>query len=103
MQSRKIFSVQDVHHIAELSNIPVTEDEKATLAEGFNTTMAVVDNLNKAQTSGVEPTNQVTGLENVSRKDVVDDERMLSQEEALRNAKRTYKGFFIVDQILDKK
>jgi aspartyl-tRNA(Asn)/glutamyl-tRNA(Gln) amidotransferase subunit C len=102
MQSHVVFTIHDVGHIAQLSNIPVTEEEKKKLAEEFNTTMVVVDDLKKVQTNGVEPTNQVTGLENVFREDIVDENRMFSQEEALRNAKRTYKGFFVVDQVLDK-
>ncbi len=102
MQSHIIFSVDEVQHIAELSNIPVTEEEKKQLAEGFTTTMEVVDNLLKIETNNIDPTNQVTGLTNISREDSVDENRTFSQEEALRNAKRTHKGFFVVDQILDK-
>ena len=102
MQSHLVFTNADVGHIAQLSNIPVSGEEKKQLAHGFTTTMVVVDNLNKAQTSGIEPTSQVTGLENVFREDMVDEDRMFSQNEALRNAKRTYKGFFVVDQVLEK-
>lgn len=92
----------DVTHIAQLANIPVTEEEKKKLASGFTAVMNVVDNLGKADTKNVEPTHQVTGLTNVWRDDVVDEDRMLSQEEALRNAPRTYKGYVVVDQVLDK-
>jgi len=45
---------------------------------------------------------QVTGLENATREDEVQEERMFTQEEALRNAPRTHNGYFVVDQILDK-
>jgi len=102
MQSHLTFSSDDVSHIAILANIPVSEEEKKQLAEGFTTTMKVVDVLKNAQTNNVIPTDQVTGLENITREDVIDEARMLSQDEALRNAKRTYKGYFVVKQVLDR-
>jgi len=102
MQSHVVFTTADVTHVAQLSHIPVSEEEKKQLAQGFTSTMVVVDDLKKAQTNGIDPTHQVTGLENVFREDLIDEERMFSQDEALRNAKRTYKGFFVVDQVLDK-
>jgi aspartyl-tRNA(Asn)/glutamyl-tRNA(Gln) amidotransferase subunit C len=101
MQSRKVTS-KEVFHIARLAHIPVTEKEAETLAEGFTTTYEVVESLKKANTQGMSQTQQVTGLNNIMREDMVDESRMFSQEEALRNAPRTHNGYFVVDQILDK-
>ncbi len=89
-----------VAHIATLSNIPITPAEEKTLADGFTTTMNVVDSLLQVDTSTVEPTHQVTGLENILRDDVIDTDRQFSQEQALQNAKRTHNGYIVVDQIL---
>lgn len=97
----KQFSSQDVQKIAVLANIPVTEELAADLADGFTTTMKVVDELNAVDVAGVEPTNQVTGLENVFREDEIDTSRMFTQEQALSNGKRTHNGFFVVDQVLE--
>ncbi len=94
---------QIVDHIAKLANIPVTEDEKKILADGFTKTMEVVDHLSELDTSSIEPTHQVTGLVNVLRDDVVDEARMFTQKQALSNAKKTHQGFFVVDQILEEK
>ena len=102
MQSNISITSSDVAHIAMLANIPVSEKEKEKLAEGFTTTMQVVENLKKADTKHMEPTHQVTGLENVWREDVVDMSRTFSQEEALRNAPKTHNGYFLVKQVLDK-
>jgi len=102
MQSHITFSTDNVTHIAALANIPVTNDEKKRLAEEFTATLEIVDNLKKADTTNILPTNQVTGLEGIGRDDRVDEDRMLSQEEALRNAKRTYKGYFVVKQVLER-
>ena len=94
---------KDVAHIARLANIPVTADEEERLAAGFNITMLVVDELFKVNATGVEPTHQVTGLENILREDEVDIERQFTQSQALQNAKNTYNGFFVVDQVLEEK
>lgn len=91
-----------VHHIAHLANIPVTADEEKKLADGFSTTLGVIDRLKKVNIKDVEPTHQVGGLVNVFRDDVVDTDRMFTQEQALTNAPQSHNGFFVVDQILDQ-
>lgn len=90
-----------VKHIAKLANIPISEKEEEGFAKGFNTTLDVVDKLFAVNVSGVEPTHQVTGLENVLREDEVNKENTFTQEEALKNAKRKHNGYFVVDQILE--
>ena len=97
----KKFTSEDVHKIAKLANIPITIREEAALAQGFNTTMKVVDTLFSVDVKGVTPTSQVTGLENVFREDEIDGARMFTQEEALANAPRKHNGYFVVDQILE--
>ncbi len=97
---KKIISKDLVDHIAKLAKIPVSEREKKELADGFNKTLTVIDELFKVDVAGVEPTHHVTGLENVLRDDVVDEKKMFSQEEALKNTKNKHNGYFIVDQIL---
>lgn len=99
MKTKK-FTSQDVAKIAGLAHLPVTPKEEQTLSEGFNTTIEVVDQLFAVDVAHVESTSQVTGLTNVFREDSIDSTRMLTQEQALTNAKRTYNGFFVVDQIL---
>lgn len=91
-----------VSHIAKLANIPVKEKESKNLATEFTKVLEVVDQLSSIDTSSIAPVGQVTGLENGMRNDEVQKERMFSQEEALRNARRTHNGYFMVDQVLDK-
>jgi aspartyl-tRNA(Asn)/glutamyl-tRNA(Gln) amidotransferase subunit C len=100
MIMKKIISKDLVEHIAKLAKIPVSEIEKESLAEGFNKTLAVIDELFKVDVKKVEPTHQVTGLENILRDDVVNEKKMLSQEQALSNTENKHNGYFVVDQIL---
>jgi aspartyl-tRNA(Asn)/glutamyl-tRNA(Gln) amidotransferase subunit C len=92
-----------VKHIAELANIPVTEEESIKIAEAFSETLAVVDRLKKADVSQVAITHQVTGFKNVFREDVVKQEQSFTQKEALANAKATYQGYFVVPYVLQNK
>lgn len=101
MKKAVTFTPDDVSHIAKLAAIPVTEKEKKRLAEGFNTTIAVVDELTNVNVADVSPIESISGLENMYREDVIDEKRILSQEDALKNAPRKHNGFFEVDQILD--
>ena len=102
MQSKIQVTSDTVSHIATLSNIPITEKESVHLASEFTKVLNVVDQLTLVDTSSVEPVGQATALESVMRNDEVQKERMFSQEEALRNARRTHNGYFMVDQVLDK-
>lgn len=94
------FTPADVAHIATLSNIPISPAEEEKLAAGFTTTIAVVDTLQTVDTSTVEPTHQVTGLENIFREDQVTEDTMFTQEEATQGAARTYQGYIVVDQLI---
>lgn len=96
------FTPADVAKVAKLANIPVDEKQAAALATGFTKTMTVVEQLNAIDTTGIEPTHHTTGLENVTREDVVDESRMFTQEQALQNAPRTYNGYFVVDQVIEQ-
>lgn len=88
--------------IASLAKIPISEKEADELLSGFNKTLEVIDNLFSVDVKDVEPLHQTTFLENVFRDDVVDEKSMLQQDEALREAKNKYNGYFVVDQVLEE-
>ena len=89
----------DVTKVAKLANLPLTEEEKEKFEKQLSETLEYVKQLEEIDTKKVEPTSQVTGLENVLREDEVTPS--LLQREALQNAKETRKGFFKVPAILD--
>lgn len=90
----------NVKHVAELANIPLTDEETTVLEKELEATLERVDRLNEIDTSIVEGTNEVTKEENVMRDDEI--RPSLSQEEALKNAKKTYNGFFVVPVIIEE-
>ena len=86
-----------VKHVAKLANLPLSESEEQIFADQLSETLEYVVKLNEVETKGVEPTSQVTGLENVTREDLVSPS--LSQEEVLQNVKSKYQGFIKVNAI----
>lgn len=61
----------DVLHLAQLSSLQLVDDEIAALQADLGNILGYIDQLGELDTSGVEPTYQVTDLENVGREDVV--------------------------------
>jgi len=88
----------DVSLVAKLANLPLTDEEKEKLEKQLEETAAYVEELDEVDTANVEPTSQVTGLENVTREDEITPS--LPQEEALKNAKATHNGLFKVKGVL---
>ena len=60
---------QEVEKIAALARIRLTDEEKEKLSQELGDILKYADKLNEINTKGVEPTAQVSGLENVFRKD----------------------------------
>lgn len=87
----------NVTHVAELANLTLTEAEKEKIEKQLISTLEYVERLSSIDTKSTKPTSQVTGLENVTREDEVTSS--LSQQEALQNAKSTYKGYFKVTAV----
>lgn len=65
-------TTDDVRHLAQLSNLQLSEDEVADLQQDLANILSYIDQLGELDTTGVEPTYQVTGLENVWRTDEVE-------------------------------
>ncbi len=90
---------KDVKHVADLSNLVLTEEEITKFTPQLDKIIEFVSTLNEVDTSNVEPTSQTTGLTNILREDVAKSDNSLSQEEALSNTEG-YNGFFKVKAIL---
>lgn len=88
----------DVSHVAKLANLPLKPEEKNKFEKQLSETLSYVGKLNSINTQGIEPTSQVTGLENITRND--EAKPSLSQDEALSNTKNKHNGFFKVKAIL---
>jgi aspartyl-tRNA(Asn)/glutamyl-tRNA(Gln) amidotransferase subunit C len=91
----------EVKKIAKLASLKLQDDEVTLFAGQFTQTIEVVNHLNEIDTQNVDATYQVNGLSNVTRADEVDLSRVLPQKTALREAKKTHNGFFVVERLID--
>lgn len=75
-------STDDVQRLAQLSSLQLDEQEAEALRVDLGNILGYIDQLSELNTDGVEPTYQVTDLQNVWRDDVIDDYGV-SREELL--------------------
>lgn len=101
--SKTTISPSQVQHIAVLANIPVSQLETERLAQEFDETLVVVDQLRAIDVSQTNSTHQVTGFTNVWRPDLIDESQSFTQAEALANAPVTHNGYFLVPGVLAAK
>lgn len=66
-------SREDVQHLAQLSSLALSDAEIDALQTDLGAILGYVAQLGELDTAGVEPTYQVTDLENVWRSDDIDD------------------------------
>lgn len=83
-------SKQDVLNVAKLARIELTEAEVEKFQKQLSGVLDYIEQLSKVDTAGVAVTAQVTGLENVTRPDVMhaqpDDVRKAAIDEAPQTA-----------------
>ena len=96
-----IVTPEEVQKIAKLASLKLVNNEVELFATQFTDTVDVINHLNEIDTSSVPATYQVTGLSNITREDVVDLERVLPQEVALREAPLVHDGYFVVPRVID--
>lgn len=96
----------DIKHIAKLARIKLTEKEEEKFGKELASILDFIDQLNKADTSKVEPAYQITGLVNSfrsdeHRKDFEMDEEL--NEKLIGQAPHQENRFIKVKSVLNKK
>lgn len=92
-------SIQEVENIAGLARIELTPPERGQLTLQLSSILDYVDQLQSIDTSGIEPTSQVTGLADVWREDDV-KRCELTREQLLANAPMSENGYIKVRRVL---
>lgn len=65
--------ISQIEHIAKLSRLELTKEEKELYSGQLSSVLEYVDQLSEVDTEGVEPTSNITGLSNVMRQDKVEE------------------------------
>ncbi|HMK43812.1 MAG TPA: Asp-tRNA(Asn)/Glu-tRNA(Gln) amidotransferase subunit GatC [Dissulfurispiraceae bacterium] len=94
-----MLSRDEVQHIARLSRLALDEEEINMFGLQLNAVIAYVEQLNRLDTTAVEPTSHVIPLQNIVREDAV---RAFSpREEMLSNAPDATDRFYRVPKIIE--
>lgn len=93
----------DVLHIAKLAKIEINDEEVEKYSKQLSSVVDYFSALSEVDTKNIEPTSQTTGLENVTRSDLVKTENCLTQDEAVSGTENIYNGYFKVKAILTER
>jgi aspartyl-tRNA(Asn)/glutamyl-tRNA(Gln) amidotransferase subunit C len=92
-------SRDDVLKLASLARISVSDDEVAEFSEELSAILQYVEQLSGVDVTGLQPTNQVTGLTNVMRADEV-KEYGYQPLELLKNVPKTQDNMLKVKRMI---
>ena len=95
----RTISTDDVHHLAQLSSLQLDTNQVESLRLDLENIVGYIEQLSELDTTGVEPTYQVTDLQNVWREDEVDDYGV-SRESLLAMAPAADKNQIKVPKVL---
>jgi aspartyl-tRNA(Asn)/glutamyl-tRNA(Gln) amidotransferase subunit C len=92
-------TLSDVHRIAHLARIEITEEQAGATAAQLNDIFAMIERIGQVDTAGVQPmTHPLDGIQRL-REDLV--EPLPEREELLRNAPEQQDGLFLVPRVIE--
>ncbi len=100
--TKAIIDGAGIKNLSTLAKLSPDPSLTSALQDGVSSTLEYAKILSGVDTDQVEATNDITGLTNVLRKDLVDESRMFTQDEALSNARAKHDGYFVAEQALEQ-
>lgn len=92
-------TTDDVRYVAALAKIAISDDEAAKFTKELDAILEYVRQLDAVDTTGLQPTYQVTGLTNVMRPDKIIDYQT-EHKDLLKKAPRSRDGYIEVPKVL---
>ncbi len=89
----------DIEKVARLARLELSEEERVTFASQLEQILTYMEQLNRLDTTGVEPTSHAIPIHNVFREDEV--KPSFPQEEVLGIAPEEEDGHFKVPRIIE--
>lgn len=90
----------DINKVAKLSRLKLAPEEGTKLAQNLSAILDYVKNLDKLDTTNVEPTSHVLNLENVTRPDEV--KKSSARDKVLKYAPASDGFFFKVPKTVSR-
>ncbi|MFH1822642.1 MAG: Asp-tRNA(Asn)/Glu-tRNA(Gln) amidotransferase subunit GatC [Patescibacteria group bacterium] len=94
-------SKKEIQHIANLARLELTEAELKKYGSQLSGVLDWIDQLKEVNTTNIEPTAQVTGLENVWREDIIEEWDDNERKTALKQAPELEEGQIKVKRVLE--
>lgn len=92
--------IDQIEHIAKLSKLELSEEEKELYAGQLSSVLDYVGELSEIDTENVEPTANVTGLSNVWRDDKI-EKSDINHDDIAKNAPEFKDGNFVVPGVFE--
>lgn len=95
----------DIKHIAKLARIELTEKEEKQFERELSSILDFINQLNKVDTSKIDPAYQITGLVNSFREDVYRKDFEVTgelKEKLIEQSPQKENGFIKVKSVLKK-
>ena len=93
-------TMRDVEHVARLSRLALTDQEKERMRRELDGILSYIDKLRVLDTANVPPTSHAVPMTNVMRED--EPRPSLAQDEMLANAPERSGEFFRVPKIIEE-
>lgn len=94
-------TTKQILHLSKLSNINLTDEQVASFEDSLEGIISYMKQVNDLEIKKGVEVSRVTDQHNAWREDEV--KPSLTQEQALKNAKKKHKGFFVTDYLLKSK
>jgi aspartyl-tRNA(Asn)/glutamyl-tRNA(Gln) amidotransferase subunit C len=92
-------TLADVHRIAHLARIEITEEQARASADQLNDIFAMIETIGRVDTTGVAPmSHPLDGVQRL-RDDVVEPQP--DRDELMRNAPAQQDGLFLVPKVIE--
>ncbi len=93
-------SDQDVLKLAKLSQLTIKSEELEVFKKDINEVLNLVSMLDEVDVTDIKPTNQVTGLENITRSD--ESIKYSYSDDLFHNAVKFEDGYLVVPKIINE-
>ena len=98
MSKNNLVSPELVAHIGQLAKLTLSKSELVKFSQQLSKVLDFMGQLSKLKLDE-KKTSPHLDLTNVTREDKIDRRRILTQSQALSQARKTYKGYFLVKAI----
>ncbi len=92
---------KNIQHIANLARLELTDEELETYGSQLSNILNYIDQLREVDVSGVEPTAQTAGLENIFREDEIEEWDKEEARAALEQAPELEDGQVKVKRVIE--